>query len=557
TTMSACPPLGMLTNDFARGLIELDARIAEIPNLVVICASDIGQRSWFCEEWRQSIFGHFVLEGFQGAPRDLNDDGRINLAEFFAYVSGSVERWVQSNREACQCPILLPTGEAGLERARRIDLALECRDYRPPDARDTPIFEPPRQLVANWELHDRMAADVPAPWVYTPHLWRRYQDLLLRYEELLRIHDSVSSTVINDQLSELALEIAQTRRMSLSCLQNSLAMPLAAGWSRILDGRITANGTGATIDPTAVFNELWRSSPTDLMPRWSAIRAKLSGHIIAQQTLLFFLREQSLKRAADDFAAHGKKASELVSSLDDPLSIRPAEVHFLVMLGRDLPQPCPRNLSDLVRTALQVRRLAEMAALGVKSDAHPYSEEVTCWTHEIIAIADQHRRAGEDRLFADSSNWPFARRDFEQARAWYQQAQVASAGLARACGVRDQLAAMLPYYSTWLARRTARDAVARDRDEALLDQIETLWHDQHELTARLDQPIALKPAPAGSAAGDHPAANANPAKAAPEIAAIVDCSSAAAESFAALEQSLVESLRELVDIDLPSVWRDA
>lgn len=550
TNIRACPELGLLENGFSQGLIDLDRQIADIPNLVVLCASGVGQRSWFCEEWRESVFGHYILQGFQGAAQDLNDDGRIDLAEFFRFVQGSVERWVQANREATQRPFLLPAGEIGLKRAARIDLALASQNYTPPDPRDTPVFEVPRKLAAHWEAHDRLAAETPAPWIYTPRLWRRYEDTLLRYEELLRIHETSTAEVLADQLDELALEMAQLRRLSLGSLQNSLAMPAAAGWSRALDGRIIANG-GKPLDPTAVFNDLWRASPTELPACWSAIRARLTGHIVAEQTLVYLLREQILQRAADDFAAHGQKASQLLTAIEDPLSVRPAEVHFLIMLARDLPRPCSRNLSDLVRSALQVRRLAERAALGVQPGRHPYSEKVGMWIRDTIAAADRCRRAGEDRLFGEEAEWPAARRDFELAKACYLQAQQTAATLAAAWDLRDRLAASLPYYSRWLARRTSRDAVGRDRNEALFEQIEKLWSAAHGLTILLNRPV--KQQKFGEllfAAAAAPALS-------PELTEIAACSTPARQSLAALEAAFVESLRDLVDVDLPSVWRDA
>src|SRR6185437_11805230 len=125
------------------------------------------------------------------------------------------------------------------------------------------------------------------------------------------------------------------RRFEIRSVGNTLAMPLAAGWNRKLDGRIVAGSLGTPIDPAAVFNELWNAAPAELMPRWSAIRAKIGSNIVGQQTLLFFVREQVLSRAADDFAAHGQKAAQLLTALDDPLCIRPTEVHFLIMLARD------------------------------------------------------------------------------------------------------------------------------------------------------------------------------------------------------------------------------
>src|SRR5262249_22979556 len=61
TQESANWPRGMLHNDFVRRLKHLKGRVEEIPNLVVLCASDDDQRSWVSEEWQQTIFAHHIV----------------------------------------------------------------------------------------------------------------------------------------------------------------------------------------------------------------------------------------------------------------------------------------------------------------------------------------------------------------------------------------------------------------------------------------------------------------------------------------------------------------
>ena len=113
-------PHGLLFNDFARALKELDSRIEEIPGLAVICASDDDQRSWLFEERGVSVFGHYFLQAMQGAGHDRGQ--RITAATAFAYTKGEVERWSIANRAEKQTPILLPQA-SGQARAEKIDLA--------------------------------------------------------------------------------------------------------------------------------------------------------------------------------------------------------------------------------------------------------------------------------------------------------------------------------------------------------------------------------------------------------------------------------------------------
>src|SRR5262249_18012182 len=140
TRITANWQLGMLHNDFARALAALEGRIAEIPNLIVLSASDVDQRSWISEEWRQTAFAHALIEGLRGAAPDRDQDGRISAWELYEYVQGRVATWVESNRGAVQTPVLLPQGEPGQRRARAIDLG-PARSNQPPDPRQTPVFE--------------------------------------------------------------------------------------------------------------------------------------------------------------------------------------------------------------------------------------------------------------------------------------------------------------------------------------------------------------------------------------------------------------------------------
>src|SRR5262249_49906038 len=111
TQVSAWWPLGMFHNDFARKLEELKGRIEEIPGLVVLSASGDDQRSWASEEWRQTTFGHHVLEGLRGAA---DEAGRVNALKLYTYVRDKVKHWARHNRGSLQEPVLF----GGQERAR-------------------------------------------------------------------------------------------------------------------------------------------------------------------------------------------------------------------------------------------------------------------------------------------------------------------------------------------------------------------------------------------------------------------------------------------------------
>src|SRR5262249_33243268 len=141
TQISADWPLGILQNGFARQLDLLNDKIAAIPKLAVMSASDINQRSWVSEEWRRTIFAPYVIEGLKGAA-DKDGKGVVNALELHQYVQQKVEWWVRSNREASQRPVLLPHGSKGEELARNMDLVVIKERYQAPNPRELPSFEP-------------------------------------------------------------------------------------------------------------------------------------------------------------------------------------------------------------------------------------------------------------------------------------------------------------------------------------------------------------------------------------------------------------------------------
>src|SRR5262249_20154995 len=100
--LSGSWPLGMFHSDFARMLKELRPRLDEFPNLIVLSASDEDQRSWVGEEWGQTVFTHYVLEGLRGAA-DANQDRRVTVLELYNYVHAKVKHWARHATTATPC----------------------------------------------------------------------------------------------------------------------------------------------------------------------------------------------------------------------------------------------------------------------------------------------------------------------------------------------------------------------------------------------------------------------------------------------------------------------
>ena len=98
--------LGMLHNDFAGRLEQLEPEIRKIDNLWVLSACDVDQRCWASEGLGRTVFSHFLIEGLRG--KAAGPDGQLTLAELHKYVRDSVRDWVWDgagrSRNRCSSP---------------------------------------------------------------------------------------------------------------------------------------------------------------------------------------------------------------------------------------------------------------------------------------------------------------------------------------------------------------------------------------------------------------------------------------------------------------------
>ncbi len=135
---------GMLNNDFVARLKEQKQTIESIPNLVVLCASDENQRSWTSDEWQQTAFAHFVIEGLKGKARTKT--GRITAQDLYEYVAKEVKSWAEANRDALQQPILLGDKSS----AENMELVLEENAQPRAEAKNTAAAFPMEELQSAW-----------------------------------------------------------------------------------------------------------------------------------------------------------------------------------------------------------------------------------------------------------------------------------------------------------------------------------------------------------------------------------------------------------------------
>ena len=116
-------PLGMIRNDFARALEGLDERVRKNPNLVVLSASGVDQRSWEAGELGavglRALFDRRA-EGPGGGRRRAGRRGRAGSGTRGGRRRAGWRRTGGPCRSRCSCP----RGGLGLERAARMELVV-------------------------------------------------------------------------------------------------------------------------------------------------------------------------------------------------------------------------------------------------------------------------------------------------------------------------------------------------------------------------------------------------------------------------------------------------
>ena len=464
---------GFLHNDFARGLKALDAEIEKIPNLVVIASADADQRSWVSEELRQPIFGHFVNQAVRGAT--AGKDPRVSAQVLFDYVKQNVGDWARANRDAEQTPVLLPTA-SGKDRAEKFEVASV---QTAPTAVEPPgnSFSVPADLKAAWETSERLARRQPPPETANPSAWRSYLDTLLRWEHLVRA--GASADAVSRQAAALERELEQNLfDTDPPCLANSLAIPAAFG---IAMGELDE----------AVFRAIWSPLPGKKPEEvWkehlAAVRSRDGerGITLARMQAgrkVFDLLAQNENSITPENLTRARDVLEII----DEGQPRPIELHYLLMLGRDLDGK-QRPESVHILQALRLRYEAEQIAwLAGAKDGYSYPDQTYRWIERSLAAADRTRQYGEDLLLAvDKVSWAKSRKFLREAEEAYVACAKDARTAAAALRMRDRLQARLPYLGRWLAGY--RGALPETEIERLLKLVERLAEQSHTLDEKLE-----------------------------------------------------------------------
>lgn len=484
TQMPSHWPLGMLHNDFARGMKALEPRIASNSNLVVILSSGEDQLSWASHDWRKTIFGHYVIESLRGgAGQDSSQ--KINALELFDFCSKGVSHWARANRAAEQTPILLPGDGEGRARAEAIVLNIVDRRYLPADPEKLDELQFIPEAITAWDGWKRLRSAIFSPEARAPHAWQQYQTALLHYETALRMGDSATAKKKKERLSQLEGVIADAGDMTLRSRDATLAMSALDGFSEEKDTK----GTEAFV------KKLWEAkNDEEAKDLWEEARKSLwKDRPVPVRALAIGI----LERVAQEKIAglpRGAQRLRLLRQGDLPL---PAEAHWVLMMQRDLPASARAQpeTGELFALALSVRMLAEQCAVSWSREAPGYSGRIMPWIAETLGEADLHRQIGQDLLLgtrkvdADQAGerLMLAKKAYERAD---QQAQVVRQALV----TRDRVLAALPAYSHWIARRPAYSLPKPPLvDPQLEGAVKEIWQLVHGLNQALTAPHKVLP----------------------------------------------------------------
>ncbi len=383
TEPPAYPDLGLIHNDFAAAVEELNDDIAKVPNLAVFMSTGQDQRSWTSPEWGQSSFTHHLIRGLNGAA-DANADKRISGAELVDFVRPRVREWARDNRAALQTPVLLPWGAEGESRVGAMHLAMT--DGPPPEEAAPVPFDPSPELGAAWAEYRELARAYVPPTAYTPHLWRQYEAWTLRFEQAIIAGDAGGAKNARAKAGDLKRQIEAARRLDIGP-QTLALQPSLAGLQ--VGATAPAAFRNGIID-LATFGDAERGSA------WARVRdvpgvAPEAARLLWCRALVEWVADNPLDRLAF--------VPAFVPLVTEGMPVRPAEINFLLMLARHLPPEKREQLGPLLKRILTLRLEAETAASGLAT-GYPFAEITNSWTVAEQSRGDTSRREAEDLCFA-------------------------------------------------------------------------------------------------------------------------------------------------------------
>jgi Caspase domain len=469
TEPPAYPDLGLVHNDFAAAVEDLNGEIAAVPNLAVFMSTGPDQRSWTSPEWGQSSFTYHLVRGLKGAA-DANGDKRITGGELVDYVRPRVREWARDHRAALQTPVLLPKGDEGENRMRAMHLAMT--DGPPPDEPAPTPFDPPPELDAAWAEYRELARAYVPPTAYTPHLWRQYEAWTLRFEQAVIAGDADGAKNARAKAGDLKRQIEAARRFDIS--PQTLALQAALGGLPV---------PAEVPDAFRLGIEQVASAPDAERPAaWAKVR-DVPGFDSEVARLLW------CRALIDWVRGHPPTRLPVVPSLvplfTEGMPVRPAEVHFLLMVARHLPPQDKKVLPwPNPGYALLLRPQAERAAGCLQDEGYPYTEQVLRWATSQLTTADAGRRRVEDYCFATAV--PHDPRPELSPDGEYRGAVTQASYLREFIVWWHTAADRLPAFAEWVARGPAADPADRAARDRLFHDRAGAWMPTNVLARSVD-----------------------------------------------------------------------
>lgn len=471
TEPPAYTDLGLVHNDFASAVEELNSDIAKIPNLAVFMSTGDDQRSWTSPESGQSAFLYHVLNGLRGAA-DANGDKRITGGELVDYVSPRVRDWARDHRGALQTPILLPEGDEGKHRVEAMHLAMT---EGPPaeDAAPTP-FMPPPGLEQAWEEYRELASAYPPPTAYTPHLWRQYQAWVFRFEQAIIAGDSDGEKNAQSKVTDVKRQIVAARRLVIG--PQTLAIQSGLG------------GLGMPRTVPDFFQSEIKKLIALPAVEWPTAWAKVQNvpGLDPDASRLLWCRAL-IEWVSDDPVTRLPLMPSLVPLMSDYMSVRPAEINFLLMLARHLPpKDKAEMIGPLLKRVLRLRLDAENAAEFTGTGAYPFPEWLGMTANSYLRAGDLARRNAEDLCFADTAQyWQDANRYLKTAEDHYTARTDSTKLIHEMIGPWHRGVAGMPGLTEWLARGSSNTALERLSRELQFQARRSIWTNLHDIAAAM------------------------------------------------------------------------
>jgi len=438
--------------EFAAALKGMNADLAAVPDLAVICSADADETPWHWDAAKTSVFSHYFAQAIRGTGRSANE--LVTADRAFEKVAADVNQWSRKQRAVTQKPLLLPTAE-GPARAKAVTLAkVPPNGYSPP-ARPTAPPQDRAALEREWADAER---ELPHAERLDPEGFKQYLGWRLRWEQLVR--DSLPVGGLPTTVAGLRSRLA---RGADDVPLVSLAVPQPAVKLDSLD----IDRLWKATDDAALRVE-WKRQ-TDDGPRPE--HARRAAELLCDKLDAVGCSHANLRTAV-----------RVLDAVEAGMNLRPVETHLLRMFARHLENPDPAS----VKQALALRRTAERAAWAGHAGA------AFRWTRERLDDADRVRRLGEDLLFTgDAKLSAEVVAHFADAEKRYADGQRDATTVADALAARDAVLTRLPFYARWVAdghrtlRRTDDNAIA-----ASVKQVETAFRAAHELDALLATPPA-------------------------------------------------------------------